>query len=377
MKRVFSLLWLLIPAFALAQDKVVHDIYHQMFLGVPTWQWIGLAGSLAVGAILSPLGWWLVTLVLRIRGKLSRRKYPGQIRRTAQKAGAFFMFALVTGLVEGQLGLTGAPARGARICIDVLTIIGAALLLIAFWDVVATEMTIRITGKSDNRERILLPVIRNLVKGAIVAVAALFIVAEVSQVNVAAFIASLGIGGVVLALAAKDSVENIFGSITMLFDEPFSIGDWIKVNDTEGIVEEINIRSTKIRTFSDTLVTMPNSTWITASVENWSKRRRRRTRWTFKLSYQNESEKIEAFRSKLLEDVQKVSNIIPEKTVVEVSSLDQFAVAVYVEIWIETGSDVSEYQVRREVLLEALHIGEQIGIQFLSIPTVVPENPTA
>ena len=86
----------------------------------------------------------------------------------------------------------------------------------------------------------------------------------------------LGLGGLAFALAAKDMVQNLFGSITVLLDRTFTVGDWIKVDDQEGSVEALGFRSTRIRTFYNSLVTVPNSKFITATVDNMGARRFRR-----------------------------------------------------------------------------------------------------
>ena len=91
--------------------------------------------------------------------------------------------------------------------------------------------------------------------------------------NLSGLIAGLGITGLALALAAKDTVANIFGAISILIDQPFNVGDWIIVDGVEGEVVTIALRTTLIRTSSDTLVTVPNSNITNSSVENFSQRR--------------------------------------------------------------------------------------------------------
>src|SRR5213075_891075 len=128
-------------------------------------------------------------------------------------------------------------------------------------------------------ERLLVPVTRKFV-AVIILIGGLLVEAWVlfGGQHGAEAIAGLGIGGLAVALAAKDSVENVFGSLTILFDMPFALGDWVKIDKVEGVVEEINLRSTRIRTFEDSLITLPNSNLIKASVENFGARRFRRQR---------------------------------------------------------------------------------------------------
>ncbi|RLB60187.1 MAG: mechanosensitive ion channel family protein, partial [Deltaproteobacteria bacterium] len=98
-------------------------------------------------------------------------------------------------------------------------------------------------------------------------------------------IASLGIGGLAFALAAKDTVSNIFGSLMIIFDRPFQVGDWIKAGDMEGTVEEVGFRSTKIRTFAKTLISVPNNIIANLALDNYSRMPKRRIRLTVGVSY--------------------------------------------------------------------------------------------
>jgi len=98
-------------------------------------------------------------------------------------------------------------------------------------------------------------------------------------------LASLGIGGLAFALAAKDSVSNIFGSLMIIFDRPFQVGDWIKAGDMEGTVEEVGFRSTKIRTFAKTLICVPNNIIANMPLDNFSRMPKRRVKLTVGVTY--------------------------------------------------------------------------------------------
>lgn len=103
--------------------------------------------------------------------------------------------------------------------------------------------------------------------------------------DISAFIASLGIGSLAIALAAKDTLSNVFGSLTILLDKPFKVGHWVKANDIEGTVEAISFRSTCIRTFEQELVYIPNSLLTNAPITNYSLRKKRRIEYKFGLTY--------------------------------------------------------------------------------------------
>ncbi len=99
---------------------------------------------------------------------------------------------------------------------------------------------------------------------------------QVWGINVTALIASLGLGGLAFALAAKDTASNLFGSFALLADKSIRIGEWIKVGGVEGTVEDIGMRTTKIRSFQKSLITIPNQIVSNSPIENFSRRGIRR-----------------------------------------------------------------------------------------------------
>jgi len=111
------------------------------------------------------------------------------------------------------------------------------------------------------------------VSKAVILLVAILVTLLKLNVNVSGVVASLGIGGLAVALAAKDTLSNFFGLLKIIFDESFSQGDWIKTSDVEGTVVEIGFISTKIRTFDNAMITVPNEKLANASIKNWSRRK--------------------------------------------------------------------------------------------------------
>lgn len=119
------------------------------------------------------------------------------------------------------------------------------------------------------------------------------VVLDTLGANITAVVASLGIGGAALAFASKDTIANFFGSMSLIMDKPFMVGDWITTVGIEGTVEYIGFRSTRIRTFPRTVVSIPNSVLANATVENWSKRNKRRVTMTIGLTYDTTADQLE------------------------------------------------------------------------------------
>lgn len=121
-------------------------------------------------------------------------------------------------------------------------------------------------------------------------------------INVSAFVASLGLVGMAFALAAKDTAANLFGSLVIFTDRPFRIGDWIQTPNVEGTVEEIGIRSTKVRTFAQALVSVPNADIANKAITNWSRMGKRRIKMRLGLTYDTNTAQM----SKILEDLRSM-----------------------------------------------------------------------
>ena len=140
----------------------------------------------------------------------------------------------------------------------------------------------------------LIPLVRKTLKIIVVIVVGVSIV-EMMGYSTTSLIASLSIGGLAFALAAKDILANVFGSVLIFTDKPFQIGDVVKIGGSEGVIEEVGLRSTRIRALDKSLVTIPNQTFTTTSIVNYSQRPCRRIKFEVGLTYDVTADEMEAF----------------------------------------------------------------------------------
>ena len=222
--------------------------------------------------------------------------------------------------------------------------------------------------RTDNKfDDILIPL---LSKSAFVILYALGIVYVLHNltINVTGIIAGLGIGGLAFAFAAKDAIANFFGSAMLVLDRPFDIGDYIVVGSIEGTVEEVGFRSTRIRTFYDSMVTVSNGQLMNQSIDNKGKRRYRRLNTTLGLEYDTPPEKIEAFcegiRQLILEHKwTRKDNFHVYFTNFGASSLD----ITLVVFW--TTEDYAREQAEKHrLMIDILRLSKEIGVDF-AFPT--------
>ena len=148
----------------------------------------------------------------------------------------------------------------------------------------------------------LIPFAIDLTKVLVFIFAAVIILGNVFNVNITALVAGLGVGGVAIALASKESIENLLGSFTIFFDAPFAVGDVITLGSVTGKVEKVGFRSTRIRTFDKSIVTVPNKNIINTELDNLGLRPVRRVKFNIGLTYDTTIEQIK----NIVNDIQKL-----------------------------------------------------------------------
>lgn len=216
-----------------------------------------------------------------------------------------------------------------------------------------------------NIDKIIIPFISRILKIAIIGFS-ITIIAKEWGYDVNGFIAGLGLGGLAFALAAKDTIANFFGGIIIVTEKPFSIGDWIKTSTIEGTVEDINFRSTKIRTFDQGLVTIPNSTLSNEYIINWSKMNKRRISFNLGLSYNTSKIKIENVIKKIKNLLETNSEIHQETIFVNFDSYNESSLDIFLYFFTKTTNWEQYLKVKEKVNFEILKIleEEEVSVAF-------------
>ncbi len=276
---------------------------------------------------------------------------------------ALFAVALVFPWFFGKLPMEPSEKLTVDRLLGLSLIIGLTALLVGIWCVVIDLAIGRASGTNRSMGRIVLPFLRQMGRFAIIVVGLVVALSYVG-VNVAGILAGLGIGGVAIALASKDSIENFFGAFTILVDMPFGVGDWIVIGTIEGEVEEVGLRSTKIRTFNDSLITMPNSTLIKASVENMGRRRKRRLRGLIRFSPPARPAALEEFSRRLQESINEQPEIDAALTRVAVSEIAADGVHVKYVAYAIVETVREEELVHQSLLTDALTLAQSLELEI-------------
>jgi MscS family membrane protein len=332
---------------------------------IEDWQW--LAGALAVILLAS-----LQVLAVRMLGFLLALLAPrgfGVANSTDLRALGrptfIVIFTIALQLFISTLGLDFDFYSSAVAWISTVRIIALSVLGIYLVESIGDRLQPLAANASASVNSILYPLVQKAL-WVLVIVLAVVRILTVHGVDVSGLVAGLGLGGLAFALAAKDTVENIFGSVAILLDQPFRIGDNISVAGVTGVVEEIGLRSTRLRTPDNSLISLPNSKVIAGHVDNLGARRYWRTRIIVNVAYTTPPAVIEelcvAIRELLL------SHPLTKKDSIAVflNEFNAASLGILVQFHLEVSSWLDEQRHKQEIFLAILRTVETMGVTITS-----------
>ncbi len=190
------------------------------------------------------------------------------------------------------------------------------------------------------------------------------IVAQEWNYDINGLIAGMGLGGLAVALAAKDALANIFGGIVIIMDKPFKIGDWISTSSIEGTVEDMTLRSTKIRTFAHSVVTVPNSTLANEAITNWSRMGKRRINFNLVVKYDTPRDKLEKCLSRITHLLHNHPDIHKETIFSRLNSFGENGLEIFLYFFTITTIWGEYLKVREDIHLKIMEILEEEGVSI-------------
>lgn len=184
------------------------------------------------------------------------------------------------------------------------------------------------------------------------------------DIDISTLVAGLGLGGLAFSLAAKDFASNIIGGIALIMEKPFNIGDWIKADDIEGVVEDITFRSTRIRTFSQELIIAPNAILANTSIKNYTRRGKRRISFKLGATYDTTREQLRKCISDIDNLLRNHKDIHQETIFVAFDEFNSSSLDIFVYFFTKT-TNLAEYlKVKEDVNFEIMKIFEDNDISF-------------
>lgn len=344
------------------------------------WQWLGFlvigALSLLAGYVVFRLLAALFRLSRHTRGLLASLESGRGVKRASALLVATFAF-------QGgalQLELPDEVWQQLSSALLVVRILVTGFILAAAWDAFCDGIADRTGGGGHRARALLIPFAQKFGRFVLFTIALVAAVGSLGY-NVGAVIAGLGIGGVAVALAAKDSIENLFGTLTLVLDLPFGVGDWVKIGTVDGTVEEINLRSTRIRTVDDSLITLPNSNLIRASVENMGRRRFRRFKSELRVRNAVEPDELAEFCDQIRGIVASHSSVVGGSGRVHLTEIGLDTFAIQLECKFDAEDLGAELDARHALLMDVIALSKRSNVVLGPLPgtwaTPVPPGAAA
>lgn len=338
---------------------------HAKFLGLATWQYLTIIIILLFGWLFyKALSGILMPVVKQILSSYLRSDLleNAKVLQVAQAISLLFLFWIIRVLVpvlQLPIEVAGVIILMIRI---ILTLVGMILAIRLVR--LAMDYAMRFAEGTEHRmDEQLIPIIRRSLMILFVLIA-VFHILQLLEVNVAALIAGVSIGGLALALAAQDTVKNLIGSAMIFFDRPFQIGDYIVGGGVEGTVKEVGFRTTRIQTMDTSIIAVPNGTIANVAITNLGVRVYRVLNTTLTITYDTPPDVIEKFIKGLKEMILQHPLTKKEDYYVHFTALDASSLNILFRSYLEVNSYAEELQVKENLLLGILRLASALEIDF-------------
>ncbi|MCG8329178.1 MAG: mechanosensitive ion channel family protein [Chitinophagales bacterium] len=338
-------------------------------LGLALWQYVGLLIILMLAILVHIILSRLIRPIVRrlTRSRLYPSLVPPSLIWTIARLVSVFLVLRIMKILLPALQL---PVEAANFAVVIIQIVSTLLIVYIVLKILDVFMlfALKATRKTESKmDEQLMPVLKRGIQFVILLGGVVQILRELN-VDITTLIAGISIGGLALALAAQDTLKNLFGSLTIFLDKPFQIGDWISFGGVDGTVEEVGFRSTRVRTFANSLVYVPNGKLADTVVNNYGLRQYRRFKTTISITYDTPPDLIEKFIEGLRIIIEK--HPMTRKDYYEVHfnnmSATSLDILFYAFFAVESWSD--ELKGKQEILLQILRLGDALGVQF-AFPT--------
>ncbi|MEM7681596.1 MAG: mechanosensitive ion channel domain-containing protein [Planctomycetota bacterium] len=340
--------------------EVVPDELHDSLLGLEYWQWLGLLAVIVLAYAVELVVRGVVAVrVERLVRKLSGAQESPPLARPAGLAAA----GLTATLLLPLLGLVSEAQVVLHSAAKAFTILACTWTAWRLVDLGGAVLADRASRTSTRFDDVLVPMLRKAVKTFVVAIGLIY-AAQALQFNIVPLITGLGIGGLAFAFAAKDTIENFFGSVAVILDKPFEVGDWVVINDIEGTVEHLGFRSTRVRTFYNSQVTVPNSNLVRANIDNMGRRVYRRWKTHIGLQYDTPPEKLVAFTEGIREFVRTHPYTRKDYYQVWMHQWSASSMDVLLYVFFEVPDWNTELRERERLFVDIVRLADRLGVQF-------------
>ncbi len=342
----------------------------QVLWGVDVWRLGGALVLVFLGLLSRRFVRMLFGGFLKRRVARTRIQWDDDLIELAPKPTALVVQVFLWFAVALLLDLPDEPANMRRFVVQGLMVaLAVAFTWVAFAliDVLARVAARAATRTETPLDDQLVPLLRKTLKVFLAVVVAIVVIDKLGY-SIASLVASLGIGGLALALAARDTVANFFGSVVIFTDQPFHVGDWVEFGGVEGVVEEVGMRTTRIRRFDKSLATVPNQTFTNSTIVNHSKRPLRRLRVTVGLSYETTPDQMRTFLESVRALLAGHPALGPDGQAVYLNEYADSSLNILVQCWTQSTAWTDFMATQEDLFLSIMQLVEEQGLE-IAFPT--------
>lgn len=339
------------------------------FFGLFAWQYLAILIIVILTYLTFKfLNWSISFLVTRILFRFGykdvAKTYVLPVVRPIGLLIAFIMAETATPFLQLPLKATAFLA----VTVEILIPFFATVAFYHSVNLVALYME-KLAGKTENTfDDQLVPLIRKILKTFVVIIGAVIIIQQLGG-DIKLLLGTLSVGGLALALAAQDTIKNFFGSLMIFIDKPFQAGHWVTTNEgLDGTVEQVGFRSTRIRTFTNSVITIPNGRLSDNSIDNHGLRAYRRFKTHIAVTYDTPPDLLELFIEGLREIVDNHPHTRKDMYHVYMNDMGSHSLNILFYIFFITPEWGKELQYRHEVIIAIMKLAETLGIRF-AFPT--------
>ncbi len=337
-----------------------HD---RAYLYLEVWQWVTLLLLVFLGVILDRVVRFLVRRIASwVIHKQGGEPDVSMMRETVRPAGLLVMALFWLNLVW-VLGLSDTADMVIEGAARIFAVLATVLFAWRLTDLVSDALGRKAAATSNKFDDVLVPMVRTAFKIFIVIMGVIYGSMSLNF-DIEPLLGSLAIGGVGFAFAAKDTLENFFGSATVLIDQPFAVGDWIVVGDVEGTVERIGFRSTRVRTFYNSLITVPNANLVRATVDNYGHRKYRRYKTILGVEYGTDPEKLLAFTEGIREIIRSHPYTRKDYFQVWLNDFNASSLDILLYVFFEVPEWTTELRERERLMIDVIRLADVLGVGF-------------
>lgn len=338
------------------------------FLGAPLWSWLAMV---LLALILSVVSRWLSRLVLKVVRPLTKRYADKLQAHRIETLVEPLRLLLAISVFRGFLEFVSTSALLRDYLLKLLVLLfalGVAALVMRIVDLISDQIIARLSMRERALSYSVLPLGVRFVKICIFCLAVLFVLGAWGY-NTNTILAGLGVGGLAVALAAQKTIENLFGGVSVITDRPVLVGDFCRFGGQVGTVEDIGLRSTRIRTLDRTVVTVPNSSFATMTLENFSRRDRMWFHPTLQLRRDSDPGQVAAMMEALQKVLEEHPMVDASGVPLRFTQINDQSLQLEIFAYVQT-DDFNQYlKVQSELLLRFLQASSERGVGF-AVPLV-------